>query len=152
MENKHWARLWRGEYTPETDPTTRLLSEIAFTAGYVDFLRECLAEVPDGDLTYGVTRTVERETPDGTMTDVTYEAKPHILIGMHTEERDRLARLCELAHKVGVETKVAEAASALGTTMLGAVTAAMSAAGLDQKEQARLREALSVALRDQVQP
>lgn len=85
----------------ETTATEALLDEVKWTAGYVAWLRERVAELDEAALIWGKTKHKTGGEDAGT----TEEAKPHIYRQMLLEERQHLVKVCAEAIKAGIEER-----------------------------------------------
>lgn len=144
---RSWATIFRGEQVSEVDPVQRLLEEIAWSAGYIDYLRWEIASLGLTEATWGVTRRTVKAASPTPGVDLVQEARPAVLLRLHDQERDRLARLIELSVKLGVEAQQREAAARLAGDLFAAVGTALAVAGLDSATSAAVRAAIAEALR-----
>lgn len=144
---RNWTTIFRGEAVGEVDPVQRLLEEIAWSAAYIDYLRWEIAALGMTEATWGVTRRTVKAASPTPGVDLVQEARPAVLLELHDQERDRLARLIQLSVKLGIEAQQREAAARLAGDLFAAVGAALSAVGLDGATSAAVRAAIAEALR-----
>jgi len=144
---RSWSVIFRGEQVSEVDPIQRLLTEIAWSAGYIDYLRWEISALGLTEAIWGTTRRIEKGSGPAPGVDLVQEARPAVLLRLHDQERDRLARLIELSVKLGVEAQQREAAARLAGDLFAAVGTALSFVGLDDRTSAAVRTAIAEALR-----
>lgn len=102
----------------DTDPVSAVIGEIQFAAGHVQWLRE----------------RVQATDP----ADIADSAAP--LVTLYGGERDRLLRLCDVAHRMGIEERRTMLAEQLGVAVGQFVRSLLADLNLtaDQVESARL--------------
>lgn len=116
----------------DVSPTDALLEEVRWTAGHVQWLRTQVAELDEGDLTWGTTKVKEGGDDRGT----TEEAAPSIWYVLYAKERQHLVAVCQAAIKAGVEerrVRLAEQQGDLVATVIGRI---LDALGLTTEQQA----------------
>lgn len=97
----------------KTTATEALLEEVQWSAGYVAWLRDRVAELDQAELIWGRTKEVEGDVVVGNgpgaalerATTTTEEAKPHIYRQMLLEERKHLVTVCKAAIDAGIEER-----------------------------------------------
>jgi hypothetical protein len=132
-----------------------VLGEIAWAHAHVAWLREQVRELPPEDLTFGVERhTVKRPagedgTPGPAMAEVTRAARPHALVVLYGQERDRLVKMCEVAHRMGIEERQLELTERHGTMLATVLRAVIGdrELGLDADQQNVARQVAARHLR-----
>lgn len=124
----------------EVDQGEALLRLIYEANGNVAYYRARLAELDE------VYAAIFHATGERTG-----EARPHVLVVMYDAERDRLANLCALALRAGVEerrVRLAEVGMAASVEVLfAAVGVALAAVGLAAGAQAEFRRVLAAEVR-----
>lgn len=122
----------------ETTPIEALEAMLYEAAGAVAVLRAMVNQLPQdrwyGDLFH------ENGSPTG-------KAVLHVLIVMHAEERDRLAKLAEACAKLGLDQRRLELAEAQVSRLVDAVNAAMADIGMPKALMDRFRQAIARRLR-----
>ena len=122
----------------ETTPIEALEAMLYEAAGNVAILRSMVADLDQGQL-YG-----ELWHDNG---QATGEAKPHVLVVLYNQERDRLAKLAEACAKLGLDERRVRVAEAQVQRFLDAVTGAVADVGLSAEQQSRFKQALAGRLR-----
>ena len=130
----------------DTDPQEAILSAIRWSAGHVEFYRAQVQALAPDSLVWGRTKTSVGRGPQGPV-DVTDEAASvNAWLDLYDKERDRLAKLCIEAIKIGLDERRVRLAEQQATML--------SAALRDMVAEARLRldlnEAEGAALMDLV--
>ena len=144
----------------DTDPGEALIEAVREAAGNVEFYRGLVAELPihpeddvrevndDGEPfwergeagVYG--RTYHQSgIPTG-------EAKPHILVVLYNQERDRLVAYAKEALAAGVEERRIRLAESDARTLFAGVGKAMAAANLTPEQIETFRSVLAQSLRE----
>lgn len=108
-----WSRTF-GEPAAEADPAETVLQEIRYTAGHVAWLRDRVQETDPEALVWGVESQTTRGSGEFPGVDVTHAAKASTWLVLYQQERDRLLRQCEIAHRMGIEERHVELAERLG--------------------------------------
>jgi hypothetical protein len=116
LATEEWARSF-GEPPPDADPTETVLNEIRWCAGHVTWLRERVQETEPDALVWGVESEVTRGSGEFPGTDVTESAKASMWLQLYGVERDRLVRMCKVAHDMGIAERHVELAERLGALM-----------------------------------
>lgn len=125
-----------GTIRRDVHPAEALLELVQWTAGEVDYWRARVAELDEGDLTWGVTKH-EKGTDRGDRTNVkTREAVPHIAYRMLTEASDRLAKYAAAALRAGVEERRVQLAESQGALVGLAVRRILERLALSEAQQA----------------
>lgn len=117
----------------DTTPSEALLEAVKWTAGYVAWLRDKVADLDDDeDLVWGATRFKEGGEDRG----LTEEAKPNAWLQLLGEWHDRLVRICAEAIKAGIEerrVRIAESQGALVANVIRAILADLDLTPTQQK-------------------
>lgn len=111
-----WARSF-GAPAESADPTETVLDEIRWAAGHVAWLRERVQETEPEALVWGVESEVDKGAGEFPGVDVTRSAKTNAWVRLYGEERDRLLRMCKIAHDMGIAERHVELAERVGTLM-----------------------------------
>jgi len=137
----------------EVTPIEALEAMLWEAAGTVAVLRQMVAELPlaaqqfadpergveSRDGIYG--RTYHQSgVPTG-------EAKPHVLVGMYNDERDRLANIAAVCAKLGLDDRRVRLAEVQTERLLAGVTRAIAEVGLDAAQVQIFKRALAQELR-----
>lgn len=159
----------------ETTPVEALEAMLWEAAGNVAMLRELVAElrqhpvvveVPDevdedleGQPHGGALRRRRAEpgrvrvvVPGIYGPDHNGDGKPHVLVTMYDEERDRLARLAKDCAGLGLDERRVRVAEVTTERLFGAVKAAIDAAGLADAQREAFTRALAGGLRGLATP
>lgn len=131
------ADLARLGVSIETTPVEALEAMLWEAAGNVAVLRQMV-----NDLTpvYG-----DMYHQNGSLTG---EAKPHVLVVMYGEERDRLAKLAEACAKLGLDERRVRLAETQVERLLGAVAGAIADVGLTAEQTGEFKQSLAKRLRE----
>lgn len=129
-----WARSF-GEPAPDADPTETVLSEIRWAAGHVAWLRAKVQDTEPEALIWGVVSEVERHGGERPGTDVTSAAKASAWLVLYGQERDRLTRMCEVAHRMGIATRQVELAERMGQAVADVLRAVLDDLQLSEEQQ-----------------
>ncbi|MCG6497639.1 HGGxSTG domain-containing protein [Kitasatospora sp. A2-31] len=108
-----WARSF-GEPVADADPTATVLNEIRWCAGHVGWLRSRVQDLEPEALVWGTVSEVDRRGGQYPGVDVTSAAKASTWVALYGAERDRLVRMCEVAHRMGISERQIELAERLG--------------------------------------
>ena len=111
-----WGRSF-GEPAPDADPTETVLREIRWGAGHVAWLRERVRETEPDALIWGVESEVTRGSGEWPGVDVTKAAKANAWLVLYGQERDRLIKMCKIAHDMGIAERHVQLAERLGALM-----------------------------------
>lgn len=137
----------------ETTPIAALEAMLFEAAGNVAVLRELVGSLP---LEAGRLGNSDRGlAPTDGIYGHTYhqsgiptgEAKPHVIVVMYNEERDRLAKLAEICVKLGLDRRRVELAEADARELFAGVMKAITAAGLTDQQAEVFRRELANQLR-----
>jgi hypothetical protein len=99
---------------------------------------------------------VERQTvkrPAGSeavaMAEITKATRPHALVVLYGQERDRLVKMCEVAHRMGIEERQLELTERHGAMLASVLRAVIGDAelGLDADQQNVARQVAARHLR-----
>jgi hypothetical protein len=112
-----WARSF-GEPDPDADPTETVLNEIRWCAGHVAWLRSRVQETEPEALVWGVVSETDRRGGQYPGVDITSAAKASSWLVLYGQERDRLTRMCEVAHRMGIAERHVELAERVGQLMV----------------------------------
>lgn len=116
----------------EVDPITALLQQIALAHAWERYLR---AEVAELDRLYYLAKRVGVDE-DGDQVAV-HEAKPHVLVGLWNQERDRLAKFAKLAVDAGLEQRQVELFEAQGALIADVIRRVLDDAELGLSSEQR---------------
>jgi len=141
-----WARSF-GEPAPDADPTETVLSEIRWAAGHVAWLRVKVQETDPEALVWGVVSEVERRGGERPGSDITSAAKTSAWLVLYGQERDRLTRMCEVAHRMGIAARQVEIAEQLGALVADLLRGVLDDLQLTEAQQFTASEALPRHLR-----
>ena len=108
-----WARSF-GEPAADADPTSTVLNEIRWSTGHVAWLRTRVQETEPEALVWGTVSEVDRTGGQFPGVDITRAAKANAWLTLYGTERDRLTRMCEVAHRMGIDARQIELAEQLG--------------------------------------
>lgn len=122
----------------ETTPIEALEAMLYEAAGNVAVLRSMIADLGRDDLYGRMYHDNGQETG---------EAKPHVLVVLYNQERDRLTKLAEACAKLGLDERRLRLAEAQVSRFLEAMTAAMGDIGMGRDQTARFKKALADRLR-----
>jgi hypothetical protein len=137
--------------TQPSDPSVVVLGEIRWTAAHVEWLRDKVQALPADELVFGVTKSTlkrpatedrqGRQVAGPATAELTREAKPHQWLVLYGQERDRLVRQCELAHRMGIEERVVSLQQEHGSLLAQVLRSVIGDAelGLDGEQQDRAR-------------
>lgn len=132
------AELARLGVAIETTPVEALEAMLYEAAGNVAVLRMMVAELGQhhlyGDLYH------QSGSPTG-------EAKPHVLVVMYNEERDRLAKLAEACAKLGLDERKVRIAETEVGRLFDHVTGAIADCGLTAEQTQAFKKALAARIR-----
>ena len=116
----------------DTTPSEALLDAVKWTAGYVAWLRDKVAEIPsDEAVVFGLTREKEGGDDRGT----TYEAKPNAWVELLGTWHDRLVRICAEAIKAGVEERRVRMAESQGALVADVIRRILADLNLSREQQ-----------------
>ncbi|MFF7690572.1 HGGxSTG domain-containing protein [Streptomyces syringium] len=141
-----WARSF-GAPASDADPTQTVLDEIRWAAGHVAWLRERVQETEPDALVWGVDSEVIRGSGPLPGVDVTRVAKANAWVQMYGAERDRLTRMCEVAHRMGIADRHVELAERVGSLMADLLRGVLGELGLTDEQQQRAAVAVPQHLR-----
>lgn len=113
LATAEWARSF-GEPTADADPTAVVLDEIRWSAGHVAWLRARVQETEPDALVWGTVSEIDRRGGQWPGVDITQAAKASQWLVLYGSERDRLVRMCEVAHRMGISERQIELAERLG--------------------------------------
>ena len=101
----------------DTDPQEAILSAIRWAAGHVEFYRGRIQALDPEVLVWGKVKTSQGFGPQGPV-DVTDEAAAvNVWLDLYDRERDRLAKLCIDAVKIGLDERRVKLAEAQATML-----------------------------------
>lgn len=129
----------------EVNPLQALLGQVYEAAGNVEFLRQKVQKLECLWYSYerGAKTAVGTDENGEPMTETitVLEVKPHILVQLYNQERDRLAHYAELCIKAGVAERQVKVAEAEATMMAACITGALSdpRAGLTAPQREKVR-------------
>ncbi len=141
-----WSRAY-GAFVVDVDPAGAVLDQISWTAGHVAWLRERVQATDPQALVWGVEREVTKTAGEYPGVDTTRAARPSVWLELYGQERDRLVRMCEIAHRMGIEERRVELAEQLGQLVAGAVQGILDDLGLDEAQWRRAAAAIPARLK-----
>lgn len=106
-----------GEIAQDADPSAVVLGEIRWCAGHVAWLRSKVQETEPDALIWGLESTVAKGSGEFPGVDITEAAKASMWVVLYGQERDRLVRMCEIAHRMGIEERMVQLAEKAGAAM-----------------------------------
>ena len=122
----------------ETTPVEALEAMLWEAAGNVCVLRTMVADL-DQDNLYG-----EMYHDNAQLTG---EAKPHVLVVLYNQERDRLAKLAEACAKLGLDERRIRLAESQVAKIVAAAMDAMKDIALSAEQTSRFKQAYATRLR-----
>ncbi|WP_204039834.1 hypothetical protein [Acrocarpospora phusangensis] len=135
-----WGRSF-GEPLGDGDPTETVLNEIRWTAGHVAWLRDRVAEVEPEALIWGVSTEVDRQSGEFPGLDITRAAKAHAWLELYGQERDRLVRMCKIAHDMGIAQRQIELSERVGDLIAALLRAVLDELGLSPEQWEKANQA-----------
>lgn len=129
-----WAKSF-GAPAEDADPSQTVLDEIRWSAGHVAWLRERVQETEPEALVWSVDTEVEKGAGEFTGTDTTRAAKASMWVQLYGQERDRLTRMCEVAHRMGIAARQVELAERVGSLMADLLRGVLGDLGLSEEQQ-----------------
>lgn len=130
-----WSRSF-GTQAESGDPAETVLDEIRWASGHVAWLRDRVQETEPEALTWGVESEVNKGSGEFPGIDITTSAKSSTWVRLYGEERDRLIRMCKIAHDMGIAERHVELAERVGGLMadlLGGVLGELNLTGEQQE-------------------
>lgn len=144
------AAEWAGSFgapAEGADPTETVLDEIRWAAGHVAWLRERVQETEPEALVWGVESEVEKGSGEFPGVDITRAAKSNAWVRLYGEERDRLIRMCKIAHDMGIAERHVELAERVGGLMADLLRGVLGELDLSEEQQERASAAVPRHLR-----
>lgn len=129
-----WTKSF-GAPAEDADPSQTVLDEIRWSAGHVAWLRERVQEVEPEVLVWGVDTEVTKGSGEFPGIDITQAAKTNAWVVMYGQERDRLTRMCEVAHRMGIAARHVELAERVGSLMADLLRGVLGDLGLSEEQQ-----------------
>jgi hypothetical protein len=129
-----WSRSFGGQ-AESGDPSQTVLDEIRWAAGHVMWLRLRVQETEPEALVWGVESEVEKGSGEFPGVDVTTSAKSNAWVRLYGEERDRLIRMCKIAHDMGIAERHVELAERVGALMADLLRGVLGELGLSEEQQ-----------------
>lgn len=129
-----WSRSF-GAPAEGADPTETVLDEIRWAAGHVAWLRERVQETEPEALVWGVESEVEKGSGEFPGVDVTSSARSNAWVRLYGEERDRLIRMCKIAHDMGIAERHVELAERVGALMADLLRGVLAELDLSEEQQ-----------------
>lgn len=136
-----WSRSF-GVQAESGDPAETVLDEIRWAAGHVTWLRERVQETEPGALVWGVESEVDKGAGEFPGIDTTSSAKPSVWVRLYGEERDRLLRMCKIAHDMGIAERHVQLAERVGGLMANLLRGVLGELNLSEEQ----REVASAAV------
>jgi hypothetical protein len=141
LARQEWAKSF-GAPVADTDPTQAVLDQLSWTAGHVVWLRERVQATDPEALVWGVTSEADKRAGQYPGVDVTSAAKVSVWLELYGQERDRLLRMCEVAHRMGIEDRRVALAERVGGLMADLLRGVLD--DLDLTDDQRRAAALAV--------
>lgn len=129
-----WTKSF-GAPAEGADPTETVLDEIRWAAGHVGWLRERVQETEPEALVWGVESEVEKGAGEFPGVDITRAAKANAWVRLYGEERDRLIRMCKIAHDMGIAERHVELAERVGGLMADLLRGVLGDLNLTEEQQ-----------------
>ena len=126
----------------DTDPASAVLDMLAWTAGHVAWLREQVQGIAPHALVWGVANETDRQSGEFPGLDVTRAAVANMWLQLYGQERDRLVRMSEVAHRMGIEARQVALAERLGTACLDLIRGVLDDLDLSTDQRAAAAEAV----------
>lgn len=129
----------------DTSPTEALLDAVRWTAGYVGWLREKVAQVEsDEALIWGRTKEIDDAVVVGdgraatleSVTKTTREAKPNAWVSLLGEWHDRLVKICTAAIAAGIEERRVRLAEQQGALVADVIRSILADLDLTPEQEA----------------
>lgn len=128
-----WGRSF-GTPAEGADPAETVLDEIRWAAGHVAWLRERVQETEPEAFVWGVESEVDKESGEFPGVDTTSSAKTNAWVRLYGEERDRLIRMCKIAHDMGIAERHVELAERVGSLMAGLLRGVLAELNLTEEQ------------------
>jgi hypothetical protein len=139
---EHLMRRFGGPI--ETTATEALLETVKWTAGYVAWLREKVADTStDQALIWGLTKT----STGGDNPGSTFEAKANAWLVLLGEWSDRLVKVCQAAISAGIEERRVRLAEQQGALVADVIKAILGDLDLTPAQQAKVGTVVPTRLR-----
>lgn len=145
VAHAEWAQTY-GEPI-DTDPTTAVLDQLAHTAGHVAWLLERVRETEPEALVWGVLSETAKQSGQWPGVDITRGARASTWLVLYGQERDRLVRMAEVAHRMGIEDRQVALAERLGAACLELISGVLDDLNLTSDQRAAAAEAVPRRLR-----
>lgn len=129
-----WSRSF-GDQAESGDPAETVLDEIRWASGHVAWLRERVQETDPEALVWGVESEVEKGSGEFPGVDITTSAKSNAWVRLYGEERDRLIRMCKIAHDMGIAERHVELAERVGGLMADLLGGVLADLNLSDEQQ-----------------
>lgn len=136
-----WSRSF-GDPAESGDPAETVLDEIRWAAGHVTWLRQRVQETEPEAFVWGVESEVDKGAGEFPGVDVTSSAKTNAWVRLYGEERDRLLRMCKIAHDMGIAERHVQLAERVGGLMANLLRGVLGELNLSEEQ----REAASAAV------
>lgn len=117
------------------DPSQTVLDEIRWAAGHVAWLRQRVQETEPEALVWGVESEVDKGSGEFPGVDVTTSARSNAWVRLYGEERDRLIRMCKIAHDMGIAERHVELAERVGGLMADLLGGVLADLNLSEEQQ-----------------
>lgn len=142
-----WERVSLGGPLPDGDPAGVVLGEISWCHGHVVWLRERVQQIAPEALVWGVASRTRKGTGQWPGVDTTRAAAPNVWLVVYGQERDRLLRMCEAAHRMGIAQRQVELAERLGSQVATVLDRVLSSLNLTAEQWSTASTAVPAALR-----
>lgn len=141
-----WSRSY-GQPAADADPSGVVLDEIKWAAGHVAWLRERVREIEPSALIWGKDTETAKRSTEFPGVDVVHAAKANGWLALYNAERDRLTRMCKIAHDMGISERHVELAERLGAQLGDALRGLLGDLNLNPEQQLIAAEAVPRHLR-----
>ena len=129
-----WGRSF-GSPAEGGDPAETVLDEIRWASGHVAWLRQRVQETEPEALVWGVESEVDKGSGEFPGVDVTSSSKANAWVRLYGEERDRLIRMCKIAHDMGIAERHVELAERIGGLMADLLRGVLADLNLSEEQQ-----------------
>lgn len=111
----------------DVDPHDALLEEVHRTAGAVRWIGQIVARLDEGQVTKGITRTVDKPTGRET----TAEAALNVWVQLYQAERQHLVRVCKAAIDAGIDERRVQIAEQQAATLVAVLRSTLDDLGVE---------------------
>lgn len=124
----------------EVDPAQALLEEVHRTAGHVEWLRQVVAGLEQGELVWGLAEEIDRPATDsgGGGVETKHRAGINVWLQLYGQERDRLARVSKAAIDAGVSERIVSVFEQVGAAYVQVLEGVLDELGLSAEQRVRV--------------